>query len=112
MLQSLGAFTDNLLALGVPRVIWLKAPVPLPSLGSGPDQQAQPARHEVLHRVIDDLAVDRPAVKVIDLAGWLSTQPVGSDRAARVDGVHWSSDASLLISEDFLGAAVVQAALS
>ncbi len=112
MENSLGAFTDNLLALGVPRVIWLKGPIPLPSLGTGPDQQAQPERHAVLHRVIDGVAASRPAVRVIDLAAWLETQPVGTDRAARVDGVHWTNDASLLISEQFLGAAVVQAALS
>ncbi|MGB8861075.1 MAG: acyltransferase family protein [Ilumatobacteraceae bacterium] len=112
MTKSLGEFTDNLLALGVPRVVWVKAPVPLPSLGPGPDQQSQPARHEVLHRVIDDVVATRPAVREIDLAAWLAGQPVGTDREARVDGVHWTGEASLLIADEFLGEALVRAALS
>ena len=31
MKYSLAAFTDSLLALGVPRVVWLREPVPLPT---------------------------------------------------------------------------------
>jgi peptidoglycan/LPS O-acetylase OafA/YrhL len=112
MTESLGELTDSLLAAGAPRVVWLKAPTPLPSLGGGEDIQAQPARHSVLRRAIESVGFSRPAVRVIDLAAWLDTQPVGQDRAARVDGVHWSPEASLLIADDFLGAAIVNAAQS
>lgn len=107
---SLGRFTDSLLAAGAPRIVWLKAPTPLPSLGGGDDIQAQPGRHAVLRRAIESIGFSRPAVRVVDFAAWLETQPVGQDRAARVDGVHWSSEASLLIATQFLGPVIVNAA--
>jgi hypothetical protein len=71
MTDSLGQFTDDLLALGVPRVVWVQAPVPLPSLAGGPDQQAQPERHDVLRSVVAEIAAaTRPGV------AW-STSPAG-----------------------------------
>lgn len=110
MTASLGAFTDSLFAAGAPRVVWLKAPTPLPSLAGGEDIQTQPARHSALRRTIETVGFSRPLVRVVDLAAWLATQPVGADRAARVDGVHWSSEASLLIATEFLGPVIVKAA--
>ncbi len=104
---SLGVFTDSLFAAGAPRVVWLKAPTPLPSLAGGPDIQAEPARHLALRRAIESVGFSRPAVRVVDLSAWLATQPVGQDRAARVDGVHWSSEASLLIATEYLGPLIV-----
>ncbi len=112
MKASLSKFTDSLLAQGVLRVVWVAAPIPLPSLAGGVDKQAQPDRHAVLHRVIESIAHSRPAVRVVDLAAWVRDQPIGTDREARIDGVHWTSEASLLIANEFLGPALVQAALS
>lgn len=112
MVASLGEFTDRLLALGVPRVVWVDGPVPLGSLVGGDDSQAQPARHATLHRAVASVAATRPAVRVVDLAAWLHDQPIGADRSARLDGVHWTGKAALQISAEFLGAALVQAALS
>ena len=116
MTQSLGEFTDSMLSLGVSRVVWIAGPVPLPSLGGGEDQQAQPDRHEVLHRVMETVASTRPAARVINLAGWVETSSLNTDpdtaRAARVDGVHWSNDASTLIATEFLGNSIVYEALT
>ncbi len=112
MKVSLSKFTDSLLAQGVPRVVWVAAPTPLPSLAGGVDKQAEPDRHAVLHRVIATIAQSRPAVRLVDLAAWVRDQPIGTDREARIDGVHWTSEASLLIANEFLGPALVQAALS
>ena len=112
MTDSLGQFTDDLLALGVPRVVWVQAPTPLPSLAGGPDQQAQPERHDVLRSVVAEIAAARPGVSVVDLAGWMSPQEIGESREARIDGVHFSSEASLYIATELLGPALVQAALS
>ena len=63
MVASLGEFTDRLLALGVPRVVWVDGPVPLGSLVGGDDSQAQPARHATLHRAVASVAATRPAVR-------------------------------------------------
>jgi hypothetical protein len=114
MQASLGAFTDDVVALGVPRVVWLKEPVPLRTLtvSAAVDQQAESARHEALHAVIDEIAAAQPAVRVVDLAGWVSAQPFGTDPAARPDSVHWTTEVATQIAEQFLGQALVQAALS
>jgi len=105
--ESLGAFTDSLFEAGAPRVVWLKAPTPLQSLTGGEDIQAQPARQAVLRRSIESVGFSRPGVHVVDFAAWLAIHPVGQDRSARVDGVHWSSDASLLIATQYLGPLIV-----
>jgi hypothetical protein len=110
--KSLAGFTDALLASGVPRVVWVESPPPLPSLTGGDDQQSQPARHSVLRHVVATIAFSRPAVRIVDLAAWVKAQPLGRDRGARPDGVHWTGEASLQIANGFLGAALVRAALS
>ena len=112
MKYSLTAFTDGLLALGVPRVVWLREPVPLPTPTASVDQQSDPARHDVLHRVIDQLAEGHPAVRVLDLAGWVQQAGLATDESARPDKVHWTIDAATRIATDFLGTAVVREALT
>jgi peptidoglycan/LPS O-acetylase OafA/YrhL len=112
MLASFAEFTDSLLAMGVPRVVWIQAPAPLPALFGGDDQQGDPARHEVMHTVISAVCADRPATRAVDLAGWLQGQPMADSRDFRSDGVHWTPEASLDIATRLLGPALVQAALT
>lgn len=109
---SLTAFTDDLLALGVPRVVWLRHPVPLPTPTAEADLQSQPERHAVLHSVIEGLDDGKPAVRVIDLEGWVNAAGLGADEAARPDKVHWTPAAATRIAEEFLGQAIVKAALT
>jgi len=112
MIQSFGQFSDMLLGLGVPRVVWVDAPAPLPSEFGGVDIQSEPARHVALHAAIAEMATSRPAVRVVDLDTWLDGQPLATSRGSRLDGVHWTPKASLDIATRFLGGALVQAALS
>jgi peptidoglycan/LPS O-acetylase OafA/YrhL len=109
---SLGAFTDQLLALGVPRIAWVQEPVPLHTPTAADDQQADPARHAALHAVITRIAAERPAVRVIDLADWVAAQSYGTDATARPDNVHWTTAVATEIADQFLGQALVRAALS
>jgi hypothetical protein len=111
MNASLSEFTDRMLTL-VPKVVWIDEPVPLPTTGNGEDQQAEPARHDVLHRVIADIASTRPAVRVIDLAGWVESTDLAGDLVARPDNVHWTPKAATRIANDYLGQALLRAALS
>jgi hypothetical protein len=111
MRQSLGEFTDSLIALGVPRVAWIQEPVPLPTPTSPDDQQADPARHAVLHDIIADLATTRPQVRVIDLADWVAASSLATDQAARPDNVHWTTAVATDIADRFLGQALLRAAL-
>ncbi len=107
---SLGDFTDSLFAAGAPRVVWLKAPAPLASLQGTEQVQAEPGRQSALRRAIESVGFSRPWVHVVDFAAWVATQPLGSDHSARADGVHWSSDASLLIATEYLGPLIVELA--
>ncbi len=111
MRQSLGEFTDSLIAAGVPRVAWIQEPVPLPTPTADDDQQADPTRHAVLHRIIADLAGSRPQVRVIDLADWVAGSPWATDQAARPDNVHWTTEVATDIANQFLGQALLRAAL-
>jgi hypothetical protein len=51
-------------------------------------------------------------VVVVDLPMWLREQGLDVDQGARPDGVHWSSEASLRIADDYLGEQLVRAALA
>jgi hypothetical protein len=62
---------------------------------------------------MDRVAADLPGrVTVVDLPAWLDEQGLTLDRAARPDGVHWSTEAAARIARDFLGEQLVRAALS
>ncbi len=111
MLASLSTFTDAILDEGVPRVAWVQEPVPLPTPTATDDQQADPARHDVLHRVIADIAATRPSVRVVDLASWVDASAWATDAAARPDSVHWTTDVATDIADEFLGQALLRAAL-
>ena len=110
---SLGEFTDGLLALGVPRIVWVNAPVPTPSPQAPDDALSEPERYAVIHGIIDDIAADRPGtVRVIDLDGWLQDSPIGSDPEARPDHVHFTPEAATAVVNEFLGQALLRAALT
>jgi peptidoglycan/LPS O-acetylase OafA/YrhL len=113
MRHSLASFTDELIAQGVPRVAWIMEPVPIPTPTAPQDQQAERPRHEVLHRIIDEVATTRPQVRVIDLDAWIvDSTALAADEAARPDHVHWTTDASTFIATEFLGQALLRAALT
>ena len=112
MAESLGEFTDDVLAIGVPRVVWVLGPTPLPSLAGGPDPQAEPARHDVQRSIVAEIAADRQGVSLVDLDSWMTAEGLSESREARIDGVHFGSETSLYIATEFLGPALVRAALS
>ncbi|MBI4934577.1 MAG: acyltransferase family protein [Actinobacteria bacterium] len=113
MATSLGALTDGLLARGVPRIAWVNGPVPTPSPLAPEDAQSEPERYAVLHRIIDEIAADRPGqVSVIDLEGWLEGSPMLDDPAVRPDHVHFTTEAATIIANEFLGQALLRAALT
>ena len=102
----------TLLALGAGSVAWVKPPIPnilWQDQGTG---QEDPARHQVVGRVMDDIAAARPAdVGVVDLASWLIESGRDDDREVRPDGVHFEPTASVAIATDFLGERLVRIAV-
>jgi hypothetical protein len=104
--------TDEVLAAGAGAVVWVKAPIPNPLWFSRGTEQEQPARHAVLHSVMDEVAASRPGdVYVVDLLGYFDEAGYTDDVDRRPDGVHVTPEAAEEIATDFLGEQLVRAAL-
>ena len=109
---ALADFTDQVIARGAQRVVWIREPVPQVGLSGRPNPENERARHEVMWRIIDDIAAARSQVRVVDLAGWTDQQGYSVPGPWRPDGVHWSPDVSLLIAEQMLGPELIRMALT
>ena len=106
------AITDELLAAGAGHVVWVRELVPNVFWWSSGQSQEDPARHQVLYGVMDDLAASHPGtVSVVDLPTWIAEQGLTDDHDARPDGVHWSTEVAGRIAREFLGDRLVRAAL-
>lgn len=111
--DSFRLLTDQLLGLGVARVVWVQQPVPLDSQLTEFDSQGDARRHQVLWDAMEDIADGNPtAVRVVDLAGWVAQAGLSDDAEARPDGVHWTPVAALQMASEFLAPALVRAALT
>ena len=107
-----GAITDAVLAAGAGSVVWVEAPVPNPLWFSRGTAQEQPARHAVLHEVMQELAAERPGdVYVTDLIEYFDEAGITTDVDTRPDGVHVTPEAAQSIAENFLGEQMLRAAL-
>lgn len=107
-----GRVTDEVLAAGAGSVAWVKAPLPNPLWFSRGTAQEQPARHAVLHEVMDELAAERPGdVYVIDLVAYFDEAGITTDVDTRPDGVHVTPEAAQVLAENFLGEQMLRAAL-
>ena len=104
--------TAEVLAAGAGRVVWLREPVPDPYWFHLTDGQSSPANHQVLYEAMDAQAAADPAVRVVDLAGWVTAAGLDGDTTARPDGVHWAPNVAALIASGFLGPAIVREALT
>ncbi len=106
------ALSDALLAGGAGSVAFVRQPVPnLLWMNQGTGQQ-DPARHDVVYAVMDQLRASRVGdVGVIALDAWLADAGLDDDRGVRPDGVHWDPSASAQIAEDYLGEQLIRIAL-
>jgi peptidoglycan/LPS O-acetylase OafA/YrhL len=107
-----GVITDAVLAAGAGSVVWVEAPIPNPLWFSRGTAQEQPARHDILHEVMAELAAERPGdVYVVDLIEYFDDARITTDVDTRPDGVHVTPEAAQSIAENFLGEQMVRAAL-
>ena len=91
--HELNAAMDMFSSSGV-RVAWLTAPHIRLGVYGNPDQRdeatSQPARIDRFNELLRAAAATHPGVTIVDLAGWLASQPGGEmDSALRPDGVHF-----------------------
>ncbi len=101
MQQRLAAAVDVLAAHH--KVVVILAP-PTVSFGRtdgrdppSPYPASDPARMQAFGGIIDEVAASRDRVAVVDLAGWVASQP--DDNTLRPDGVHFSNDGALRAAE-------------
>jgi peptidoglycan/LPS O-acetylase OafA/YrhL len=110
--KSFTSLTESILATGVSRVVWVREPTPIASLLGPGDPQGDLTRHRVLYDIMDSIAATHPRVRVVDLAHWVDSSGLARDATARPDATHWTPAVSLRIADDFLGPALVRAALT
>jgi hypothetical protein len=110
-LEEYRAFTQRILDLGAPEVVWLKPP--LARRGGLPDQPMMDATAMAsLHAAIDEVVVGAgPQVSSIDLAAWYPAAGF-DDGAARPDGLHFQPEPAALLAERYLGPAILRAVLT
>jgi len=109
LLDGYEVLTFELLAAGAGIVMWVVPPTPnLPAYGDLAPM-LEPDRIEAYRRVVRALPVSFPGqVVVADLATWLDEQ---SDPPDRRDGLHWTLDGAVEVTEEFLVPQIFAAAL-
>jgi hypothetical protein len=106
------SLVSGLVADGVASILWIEPPLPNPLWMNRRDGQADPARHAIVASVVDALAAEFPGrLRVLPFDTWHTDAGFDTEREIRPDGVHWTPEASLEISEEYLGERVVRAAL-
>lgn len=112
MLEAYVGFSDDVLALGVPRIAWMVPPMPF-RMTATPEEAADFAqRYVVQRRAIDAAATAHHEVRVIDLRTWMEARGFLENGADRPDGVHFTGEVATMTAEEFLGPAIVRAAIS
>lgn len=88
------AAVDLVVARGATPV-WLTSPTISHPLLPAPVPSSDPARMRRFNDLLAQVATERPALRVIDLAGWVERQPGGAAATdLRPDGVHFSPESA------------------
>jgi peptidoglycan/LPS O-acetylase OafA/YrhL len=112
MLVAYRTMAGRLVGAGVPRIAWVLPPKPIAPFEGAQRVMRDPARYEVQHDVIRQVAAEYPdVVRVVDLDGWLTAAGRRVDTGLRPDGLHWSPEGSYWVSDSFLVGSLVDAAI-
>lgn len=111
MLDSYTALTNELLAQGVQSVVWIVPPVPI---GQWPTPELHDRdRYLVQHEVILELVNAKMGrVSAVDLDQWMTRGGHLDDDWWRPDGTHFSEEAALQLTTEYLGPRLVITALA
>ena len=111
LLDAQLAMVDRLTAVGVGEVVWVIPPRPVAPFQGERRKMGDPARYLVQEVAIRDVGRRRDVVTVVDLSTWMDDRNMIVDGVRRPDGVHFSPEAALEISEQFLAPSILGAAL-
>ena len=105
-------FVADLLALGVPRVAWLVAPMPLPPEFASDPMPDRAERFAVQREAIERTVGLGSGVRIVDLRAWMEERGLADDYDARPDGTHFTPEVATVTAEEFLGEALVRVGIS
>jgi hypothetical protein len=107
MLEAVDVFVDR----GVVPV-WLTSPRIEPSRSTQPpndDPAGDPARMRRFNEILAEVALERPELRVVDLASWIRRWPGGElDPELRPDGVHFDESAAATDVSPWLSRAILR----
>jgi len=110
MTESYNNFTDNLIELGVPNIVWIAPPVPN-DYWQVPEMD-ELERWDVLRDLLLTIEENNPdRVTVVDLDDWMNRSGYTTDPEWRPDGTHLTEDSALNLVDEFLGPLLVRLAL-
>jgi peptidoglycan/LPS O-acetylase OafA/YrhL len=113
LVEAYTNLVERATAAGAQNVVFIEHPVPRAGWEDSAEDEADPARHQVLFEVYAEVAAAYPStVHIVDLASWFTEQGLDDDREIRPDGVHLEPVAATSIVERFLGDQLIDAALS
>ena len=106
------ALVDGLLAAGAEHVALIRHPIPDSWWLPFEEDYEDPARHEVIYGLYDDLATTDPGqVAVVGLDRHFTDAGIDRDQEVRPDGIHVTPEAAATIADQFLGDRLVRVAL-
>jgi peptidoglycan/LPS O-acetylase OafA/YrhL/lysophospholipase L1-like esterase len=102
----------RILNAGAARVAWVRPPIPAVAWQGDAKKMGDPARYQVQHDLINAMAADDPAqISVLTLDSWLTSVQGDTDTTWRPDGLHFSQEAAVRVVDQYLGEAILRAAL-
>jgi len=109
--ERFAAYDEILTAAGAAGVAWVQHPVADYRWDEVDEPSDDPARYQVLAGAIRSSSAQSQDVHVIELASWLASRGLDTDRGVRPDGVHFTIEASTELASTWLGVELIAAAL-
>lgn len=105
-------FVADLLALGVPRVAWMMAPMPLPPEFAADPMPDREERYAVQRAAIERTLLLGGGVRIVELREWMEGRGLTDGYDERPDGTHFTTEVATVVAEEFLGEALVRVGIS
>jgi peptidoglycan/LPS O-acetylase OafA/YrhL/lysophospholipase L1-like esterase len=106
MNQAYAEVSDGLVAMGVPRIVWIRPAVP-EAYWDAPEM-GELERWNTMNAAIMAAAARHEQVVVVDLHDWMQRTGHADDPTWRPDGTHLTESSALQLVEEYLGPLLVR----